>query len=215
MRLGVAWFHVEGHDNQADGGHVEYLGDNEFKPLDDVLFRSLYNMVSKGQRSVSSIEKMGILPKGSIFHSEPVPKFRRDRIEWHMDLCNRLADADMVFADPDNGSTFTQPFSPKHIYCVELLNLAKFNERPVICIHFPGRKKTHPEQISDLLEAYRHNNPYILDTKATFKKDTGRFNVNKRWFIILNTGSEQQNRIEEYANRMNYINGLEANIYSK
>ena len=210
-RLGVAWFHVAGHDGKTDGGYVEYLDDSRFGYLDSELFNLLSKMVSQNQRNIYTLEKMDIWPPTKIFHGEAMPK-KADRIEWFAGLAGQMNGAGVVFTDPDNGISSTQRSSPKHIYISELLELAEQNKRPVICIQFPGRHKKHPDQISDLLAACKRANPCILTTQAKFKNDAGRTNVSKRWFIILNSAKAQQ-RIVEFANRMNKVEGLEADIH--
>ena len=210
-RLGVAWFHVEGHDGKADGGHVEYLDNSSFESLDPELFKFLGNIVSRDWRNISALEKMNIGSVEPVFHGKVMPS-KADRREWFDNLVSMMNDADVVFSDPDNGITFTQPFSHKHIFIHELLELAELNKRPVICVQFPGRHKKHPEQISDLLAACKHFKPCILATKAKLRKNTGRTTVSKRWFIILNA-TEAQKRIVEFSERMNKIEGLEASIH--
>ena len=210
-RLGIAWFHVAGHDGKTDGGHVEYLKDRSLEKLDTELFNFLGSIVTHRQRSIAALEGMGFRSTEPIFHDKAMPK-AAERGEWFAGLVGKMNSADVVFTDPDNGITFTQPSSPKHIYIEELQKLAGWNRRPVICIQFPGRHKKHPDQIRDLLSACKNSNPCILATQAKFMKANGRTNVNKRWFIILNATNTER-RIERFAECVNDICGLEANIH--
>lgn len=108
--LGVNWYLVPDEDHNADGKHVTYLtpGNSKARSLeacDPDLYRRLQSLVFGGQRNVSSLEGAGVLPRGTITYINPVTPVmtRGQRRAWHQTALERLATADLVFVDPDNG----------------------------------------------------------------------------------------------------------------
>jgi hypothetical protein len=107
--LGVAWYLYPDEDHNADGRHIGYLAQpDRWRHLDPDLFDTLANTVVS-RRSVAALESCGALPD-AVFASErietstvPAPDRCAMRRRWFSDTLDRLADCDLVFADPDNG----------------------------------------------------------------------------------------------------------------
>lgn len=115
VRLGINWFYntkeekKRGEGKGIDGGY-RYLRDEKYK----VCFLDLHNklnklgIVDRTKRSIKGIEKGQILPKETIFYSEPLPwenRFEREgnRKNWFKESLSQLKGADIIFLDPDNG----------------------------------------------------------------------------------------------------------------
>ncbi len=151
LRLGVAWYLYPDEDHNSDGKHTRYLDQPErWAQHDPELFGVLRDLVSTGSRSVSAVESSGVLP-GAVFASEEL-RFdgpRRDRAAWRARWFEQtrtaLAQADIVFADPDNGFIANEKFSPtapklgKRLPLAEALALAE--GRCAVIYHHNSRFK--------------------------------------------------------------------------
>ena len=108
-RLGVAWWlHPDG-GAEGDGRHTGYLqGGLDWRIYDPALFDRLKDIVGAGNRVITALEDQHILP-GASFASEQIPiafppsARPVQRAAWFDRVKAALAQADLVFADPDNG----------------------------------------------------------------------------------------------------------------
>lgn len=104
-RLGVNWYLVPDETHTNDGKHIDYLNKPAFRSCDPVLFDQLQQLVSKGQRDVSFVERSGLLPPGTVFFSTTVPSGQQGyhRYDWFSKSLHALKGCDALFLDPDNG----------------------------------------------------------------------------------------------------------------
>lgn len=116
LRLGVCWYLVPDEFHNADGRHISYLTSTNrhspsLKACDPDLFQRLGTIVSEGRRNVGALESAGVLPTGTVTYSEHLrpAMTETERHRWHEAALHHLADADLVFADPDNGLQVTLP----------------------------------------------------------------------------------------------------------
>ncbi len=107
--LGVNWYLTADECHNADGKHTGYLDPasrhhRSLKNCDPELLCRLSEVVS-GHRSVAAIEAARVLPAGSRTFPELLGVAMGDtlRRQWHGRALTRLARADLVFVDPDNG----------------------------------------------------------------------------------------------------------------
>ena len=120
-RLGVAWYLCVDSEaaQKGDGRHTAYLQrPDEWRHIDGDLFDTLKNLIDEKRRSVSAIEKSGILGSAD-FAGEPVDVTQvavRERESWRRAWFERVRNAlsacDLVFADPDNGLYPDERFNP-------------------------------------------------------------------------------------------------------
>ncbi len=110
LRLGVCWYLVPDESHNADGRHVSYLRPGNrhgasLEACDPELFSTLRTLVEKGERSVWSLERSGVLPRGTVTYRAPLRRSMAPtaRQAWHRAALDRLAVAELIFADPDNG----------------------------------------------------------------------------------------------------------------
>ncbi len=106
LRIGVNWYLTPDEDHNGDGRHTDYLRDDSFRSFDEELWRKLREIVDSGQRSVAALENADLLD-AAYYHEVLDLGKTTDRSsvreKWHSDALARLADADIVFLDPDNG----------------------------------------------------------------------------------------------------------------
>jgi len=107
--LGVAWWLYPEEDHNKDGRHISYLNQPEqWRHFDPPLFDALSEIVATDRRNVRAVEAADILP-GTILASEviPVAKTIAERLDqrrqWFTTVQHSLAEADLLFLDPDNG----------------------------------------------------------------------------------------------------------------
>jgi hypothetical protein len=112
LRLGVNWYLTTHPEGNGDGGKLQHLTQPGWETLDEDLLRILRRHLSDAgaERSVKLIESAGVLPAGTLFHSESLcvesagPQTRKvSYAEWHGRALTVLEEADVVFLDPDNG----------------------------------------------------------------------------------------------------------------
>ena len=158
LRLGVVWYLAPDEDHNADGRHVSYLdpasaAGRELRPLDPDLYDRLARVVATG-RSVAALEAAGVLPPGTETSSE-VLSFADVKVGSQARLHHRrgwveraaaaVADADLVFADPDNGLRRTdhreqrhRTNAVKHTYYDELLAFTEHGQS-IVAYHHADR----------------------------------------------------------------------------
>ncbi len=103
LGIGVNWYLVPDESHNADGKHIGYITDMRYNGRDDSLRNSLKEIVN-GQRSVSALETMDLVPN-AVYYNEVLysPSRAFSRRDWHIKALEVLRSADVVFLDPDNG----------------------------------------------------------------------------------------------------------------
>ena len=103
LDIGVNWYLAPDESHNADGKHIGYITDTRYNGCDDALRNSLKEIVN-GQRSVSALETMDLVPNAIYYHEvlySPSQTFSRR--DWHIKALDVLNCADIIFLDPDNG----------------------------------------------------------------------------------------------------------------
>ena len=160
LRLGVLWYRFE-DSTPGDGKYVSYLEPpraEEFRMCDPELFERMRSIV-RNERSVAAVEASGALPSGTAFFGDKLvfgPGESREskeakRLEWLEAGLRAVEDADLVFADPDNGFEVTSvdrlhAKGPKYVYYDDLRACWKRGQSLVVYQHI-GRNGTAKEQI--------------------------------------------------------------------
>ncbi len=102
LRIGVNWYLTPDEDHNGDGRYTDY---DSFRSCDEELWQKLME-IAAGQRSVAALENADLLDAAYYHEVLDLGKTTdrsRVRERWHSDALARLADADIVFLDPDNG----------------------------------------------------------------------------------------------------------------
>lgn len=165
LRLGVAWYLYPDEAN-GDGRFTDYLcaGRPALQSCDPALFGQLQALLypagplAQARRQVVEIERRGILPPATVYHSDslaypaaaPRPARATLRQRWLAAALESTAAADAVFVDPDNGISETvDPLSRKGPKYVFIDDLQRFWGRgqSLIIYHHLGRQGRAAEQI--------------------------------------------------------------------
>ena len=121
IKIGVNWYLTE-KDGSSDGKFTDYLR-KELKSApkrncDKKLFDALKKIAllpdgsDNKDKSVHMIEAEGILPGTVFYHKElkndgsNIAARRQNREDWFKGSLAELADAELIFADPDNGISY-------------------------------------------------------------------------------------------------------------
>lgn len=163
LRLGVLWYRFEGDEEHAPGDvrHIRYLdpADERLRGCAPVLFDGLRELVRVG-RSVAAVRELGILPERTAFFEKPLtfeqnePRTERGsrRRRWLDEGLRAVEDADLVFADPDNGLPIQSVGSlddagPKYAYYDDLIPSWERGQSLVVYQH-ATRQGTMGQQIA-------------------------------------------------------------------
>jgi hypothetical protein len=195
-RLGVAWYYVPENDGRADGRHLEYQREPGWEKLDGEVHSQL--TVLK-ERKVAELERLAFWPSNTLFHRAPVPKDKRD--EWVGGRIEAMGDAKVVFLDPDNG---LGRGARKHARLADLIALHR-EDRALAIIKFPGRNKSHPEQISELHQSLRKaglSDPVTVITCVSVRNGSTARIPRHRFFTIAGADQEIKRRANAFAKRL-------------
>jgi hypothetical protein len=97
--FGVAWYRAPGDEGCANGRHLEWRDEVAWRQPGDELHAGFATLP---ERSIATLKRATIWPKGTLFHREPMPS-RMERSAWGTRQRRVLEGADIVFLDPDNG----------------------------------------------------------------------------------------------------------------
>jgi len=165
-RLGIAWWLYPDESHNRDGRHIGYLHrPDQWRHYDSKIFRRLCHVVTSNRRNVQALEAAGVLPS-AIHASDLFPLGARtsgrseERDRWFSRVRSRLAEADLVFVDPDNG---IEPagYSPgsakagKSVLLTELHELARPGRCLIVYHHQSRRKGGHQCEIIYCAERLR------------------------------------------------------------
>ena len=199
-RLGVAWYLHPDEGHNDDGSHIGYLWQpNLWRLLDPELFDALRHVVST-TRSIEKLMQAGAVD--GLSFAEPLlsaiehpDKRCRWRSDWFERACHALADADIVFADPDNGLVDDAPKRrrtlkfAKQMPLQEALDLAK-GRTTVIYHHNTRRKGGHDAKVDHWLGT--------LDCSAMAIRSKA---WSSRTFFILNPDAVTRRRAAAFCDR--------------
>lgn len=203
-KLGVVWYLFTEENHNDDGRFIKYLGKSKFSKCDFDLHSKLEKIVST-ERSISALEKAGILSPNTVYYSETVDFYQqfpgqtkinkekrlRCREKWLNEALKKVQKCNAVFLDPDNGleinscQKLTQKRSGKYAYFNEIKKLFKGKDICIIYHHLNRHKNhgTHTDQISNRAVSLRQKiNP-------TGKIFAIRYNHSPRAYFILSSKS--------------------------
>jgi hypothetical protein len=201
-RLGVVWYLVPDESHNGDGRHVSYLRKIEWRHLDPQVFDGLARIVANGERSVTALERFGLLRRCQ-FVSDllPLPKAYAERAiaraEWLDSAVGKIRDCNLVFLDPDNG---LQPerFRPASAKAIKSASFADLS-----CFRWPGRTLVvyhHHTRRKGGHAAETRYNADRLRAHGFDRVDALRANrYSPRAFFILNATDEIRKRAAAFA----------------
>ena len=147
IRLGVNWY-LTPDDGSNDGKFTKYLQDDSMRKYDPAVYDVLQKIGSKPGKSVRDVMTSGLLPEAVFYDRELSPsggpKERAEaRKAWFEESKKVLADADLIFMDPDNGLLETgdasKPGAEKYILPEEVEEYFRSGKNVVYYCH-KGRR---------------------------------------------------------------------------
>ena len=198
-RLGVAWYYVPENDGRSDGRHLEYRDEPAWQRLDDQVHNQL---IALKERTVAALENLALWPKYTVFHRQPVTRDGRD--EWVRGMVELMADAKVVFLDPDNGLG-NDP--RKHAQLADLSALHR-EGRALAIIKFPGRHKTHEQQVRELHQSLRDaglHDPVTVTTCVSVPNGSTARVPRHRFFTLAGADQAIKDRANEFARRLSNL----------
>ena len=118
IRIGINWYLTE-NDGSSDGKFTNYLNNPEDRIYDPELFDSLKEIAFLPDKSVKMIETANTVPHAVYFHevlanADSSPVYRKwNRRLWFNNSTLVLENAELVFADPDNGISYLKKDTAK------------------------------------------------------------------------------------------------------
>jgi hypothetical protein len=166
LRLGVIWYRVASESHNNDGAKIQYLRPDkaaDFQLCDPELYLVLRDVVTSSTRTLREIQSRAILPTTTTFFDDELgfsdirdrgTRARR-RSAWVARALRATENADIVFADPDNGLQCKSvgPFDrlgPKYAFYDELLPVID-RKQTLVVYHHTCRHGSAHQQIWDRL----------------------------------------------------------------
>jgi hypothetical protein len=192
LRLGVVWYLYPDESHNADGKHLGYLKNGDYRSCDAPLFESLKaalldraGALIEGSRHLASLEH-GIFPSDTTFYAEPLsflpgmPRAQRHqlRANWFAEAFRQTQNADLVFLDPDNGIECSSAErlsnkGPKYAYWDDLAAFVSRGQSLVVYHHL-NRSTSHPLQVEGILEQIQERFPGCEPMATTFRRGSSR-----------------------------------------
>ena len=148
-----------------------------FRPCDAELLDALAR-IANSERSVSAVERSGVLPPDSVYCNEVTPPGAARRV-WAQSAFRAVADCAIVFVDPDNGLAprSVGPLSrraPKYVLLDEVQR-GLGTHQSLVAYHHLDRTGPAAEQAQRHLTALRGAFPDHAEPWAVrFRRGTGR-----------------------------------------
>ncbi len=146
IKTAICWVLTE-DDGRRDGSRIKYLEKPEqWQDYDRVVFEHLReNVLHKGMRDVSLIERNDILPNCT-FYRELVHDDNKSRDEYFKGFWDFSKGTDLIFFDPDNGIEVKsiprgKRNSSKYVYWDEVRASYQAGHSLVIYQHFPRKPR--------------------------------------------------------------------------
>jgi len=140
LRLGVNWYLTRPEDvdraNNSDGEKRHHLKNSGWHDLDPYLYDRIKRLQAPETRQLRRIAEWKILREDTQYFSDIVPATGRKA--WHERAIAALADADLVFMDPDTGlevKSMKPQAVPKYALYAEAADYLRAG-KVVICIQF-------------------------------------------------------------------------------
>jgi hypothetical protein len=160
IRLGIIWYLTDHAEENGDGRKRPHLSQEGWQNLDPELLTTMRRIEGTldgpEELNVGMIEASGILPAGTAYFSEAIPRVQgsakqrvSERTAWFERARKAVANCDLVFLDPDNGLEvrsipLTSPLASKYATVPEIVALLENGAGVVLYQH--GSRTTWPVQ---------------------------------------------------------------------
>ena len=180
IKIGVNWYLTK-NDESADGKFTDYLMRPEERIYDPELFDVLQEVAGRPDKTVNMIEQAGIIPGACFFgeylKSSSLEVHAREMVRrlWFNNSTLLLKDADLIFADPDNGISYRKTAktkdSEKFILPKEVVDYYESGRNVVFYCHKGRRKQEDWEQAKVQIRDYIRDAQILA---VTFHRGTQR-----------------------------------------
>lgn len=155
IKIGVNWYLTK-NDESGFKPETRYLEDKriamrDYNPALYDLMKELNEQRDFRKLCIQMVEESGLFPNFSFYHEilnidDLAPDEREaERTRWHKAAMEKLKDADLVFADPDNGLSkdirIKEKGSQKYILPCEIKEYFKRGQNVVYYHHRPRKKR--------------------------------------------------------------------------
>ena len=110
IRIGVNWYHTKNDDSKSSHGkNNRYLSDDTERMYAPAVFDAMGKLAFEEKKSISDIRVSELIPRAIYFEdvlsTDEIHWKERQTIRdrWHQTAMEALADAELIFADPDTG----------------------------------------------------------------------------------------------------------------
>jgi hypothetical protein len=180
IRIGINWYLTD-KDGSSDGKFTNYLNRSENRICDPELFDSLKEIAFREDKSIQMIEDANLIP-GAIYYSEKLNTMELDpqarelcRRQWFNNSVIMLDNADLIFADPDNGITYRKKAkhkgSDKYVLPAEIAEYYNRGKDVVFYCHKGRRRQEDWEKVKTGMQEYLHDARIMV---LTFHRGTQR-----------------------------------------
>lgn len=121
IRVGVNWYLTD-NDGSSDGKFTDYIKKEAERDFDSYVYdelKSIVEMHDRSQRTVQMVQDANLIPEALFYDnkidSDGISPMKRawNRRFWFDRSKAVLKDADLIFADPDNGITYKKTLRHK------------------------------------------------------------------------------------------------------
>ena len=163
IKIGINWY-LTANDGSTDGRLITYLKNPAERIYDPGLFDALHNIADQPEKNVKMIKQAGIIP-GAEFYGEPLMSstLKADAREWNRRLWFNnstlmLRNSELIFADPDNGVSYSKTArtkdSEKFVLPEEIAEYYNSGKNVVYYCHKGRRKQEAWEQAKTEIRHY-------------------------------------------------------------
>jgi hypothetical protein len=151
IRLGIIWYLTDHAERNGDGRRRPHLSQDGWQNLDPELLTTMRQIEGTlggpDELNVGLIEASGILPAGTAYFSEAIPRAQgsakqrvSERTAWFERARKAVTNCDLVFLDPDNGLAvrsvpLTSPLAGKYATVPEIAALLENGAGVVLYQH--------------------------------------------------------------------------------
>lgn len=173
LKIGVNWY-LTPDDGSNDGKKTAYLDREEDRLYDPELFDFLKGIAGNPEKTVRMIEESCMIQNACYYH-ELIDM--QDRTRWHRQALEKLADIDLVFCDPDNGTlgrkSLKSKDAGKYVSPTEIADYYNRGQNVVYYCHKARRTEdawtaTKLEMLKYLTEAKIHIFTYHRGTQRSY-----------------------------------------------
>lgn len=192
IKIAVNWYLTE-DDASNDGKFTSYLKKEEMRQYDPELFDVLKGLVEENKRSVKAFQEYDAIVNAK-YYSEILMDDKVLRSKWHSDAVVFSEGVDLVFLDPDNGTSESKTGKNSSKFCFpeEIADYYKAGKDVVYYCQKARRTYEQWEETKGLMQKYLPDCKILV---VTYHKGTQRSYI----FVL------HKENFRRYATMMKYF----------